>query len=74
MTLDARLGEAYAKTSWTVDALCLKPNAGQMPLRLGAEHDGAERAATMEAHAEGIVAEALQRRRGGDGMGSANSR
>ena len=35
----------------------------QMKERLGAEHYGAERQETVEAHAEGIVAEELKRRR-----------
>ena len=36
---------------------------GQMTAHLGAEHYGTERAAAVEAHAEGIVAQELQRRR-----------
>ena len=36
---------------------------GQMTAHLGAEHYGAERAAAVEARAEGIVAQELQRRR-----------
>ena len=36
---------------------------GQMKQRMGAEHYGAEREETVEAHAEGIVVEEMKRRR-----------
>jgi hypothetical protein len=39
---------------------------GRMKERMGAEHYGAERQETMEAHAEGIVAAELKRRRWGE--------
>ena len=42
------LGEACAKTAWNVRALCRMPHVAQSTERLGAEHDGAERAATVE--------------------------
>jgi len=46
-----------------------------MKKQMGAEHYGAEREETVEAHAEGIMAEELKRRRwGGGGVGTSSQR
>jgi len=67
-----RAGEAGADYKQLRRGWCLGGEAfrrellGQMQERMGAEPYGAERQETMEARAEGIVAEELKRRRWGE--------
>ena len=69
------LAQACGKTGWKVHAICLMPNhfhlvvetphgnlVARMNEPIGTEHYGEERQETVEAHAEGIVAEELKRR------------
>jgi len=69
---ERRAGEAgvnYKKLrrGWCLGAESFRKGLlGQMKERMGAEHYGSERQETVEAHAEGIVAEELKRRRWGE--------
>jgi putative transposase len=66
---ERRAAEAEAdykklRRGWCLGAISFRKELlGQMKERMGAEHYGSERQETMEAHAEGIVAEELKRRR-----------
>jgi len=66
---ERRGGEAGAdyrrlRRGWCLGAETFRKELlGQMQERMGAEHYGSERQETVEAHAEGIVAEELKRRR-----------
>jgi putative transposase len=68
---ERRAGEAVAdhkklRRGWCFGADSFRKELlGQMKERMGAEHYGPERQETVEAHAEGIVAEELDRRRWG---------
>src|SRR5213078_2589508 len=63
----ARVSCARTTKSWTRLVFGAesfrKELLGQMKQQRGAEHYGAERAETVEAHAEGIVVEEMERRR-----------